>query len=162
MLAAVEQQHGFYTYFLLRAGADVAAVERRVRRFLGAAFSAAERRAQWSGIDVMPCATSICTRTRDDEWKPPGSAHAVSTFAAIAVLILLIACINFMNLADGARGEARARGRRPQGRSAPARAQLVAQFLGESIGMALLAMLRRARRSSSLRCRCSTRSWAWI
>ena len=35
---------------------------------------------------------------RDEEWKAPGDLAAVYSFAIIAVGILLIACINFMNL----------------------------------------------------------------
>ncbi len=65
---------------------------------------------------------------------------SVVTFAAVAVLILIIACINFMNLAT-ARASQRAREvalRKVVGASRPT---LVVQFLGESTVLALLSLV---------------------
>ena len=65
---------------------------------------------------------------------------SVMTFAAVAVLILIIACINFMNLAT-ARASQRAREvalRKVVGASRPT---LIVQFLGESTVLALLSLV---------------------
>jgi len=67
-----------------------------------------------------------------------GKIESVSVFALIAVLILLIACINFMNMST-ARSEKRAK---EVGIRKVARAQkssLIGQFLGESILIAFIA-----------------------
>src|SRR6202000_3441874 len=72
--------------------------------------------------------------------KPTGGrAEYVTIFNEVAIFILLIACINFMNLA-AARSVKRAKEvglRKVVGSS---RWQLIGQFLGESLLFSLLAM----------------------
>ncbi|MEO1172463.1 MAG: ABC transporter permease, partial [Myxococcota bacterium] len=71
-----------------------------------------------------------------------GTASAytqVLTFAAIALLILIIACINFMNLST-ARASQRAREVSLRKVVGAGRGQLVGQFLGESVFLALIAL----------------------
>src|SRR3984885_4832330 len=72
--------------------------------------------------------------------KPPGSWATVYGFAIIGILIQLVACFNFTNLAT-ARATMRAREvslRKVMGAS---RRQLIPQFLGESLLMSVLALL---------------------
>ncbi|MBP7338893.1 ABC transporter permease [Niveispirillum sp.] len=71
---------------------------------------------------------------------PGASRTEVATFTAVAFLILLIACINFTNLAT-ARATQRAREVSVRKVVGARRGQLVAQFLGESLLMTFLAML---------------------
>ena len=74
------------------------------------------------------------------QFKAPGDAKSVATFAVVAVMILLIACINFTNLAT-ARASQRAREvalRKVVGAKRP---QLIAQFLSESVLTALVALV---------------------
>ncbi len=72
------------------------------------------------------------------EMEPPGSIATVYTFLAIAVFMLLIACINFMNLAT-ARSARRAREVGIRKMVGANRKRLVVQFLGESLLLAYLA-----------------------
>ena len=74
------------------------------------------------------------------EGGPRGSITYVYTFSAIAVLILLIACINFMNLAT-ARSMQRAREVGMRKVLGAYRQQLAGQFLGESFLVAIVAMV---------------------
>jgi putative ABC transport system permease protein len=74
------------------------------------------------------------------ELEPGGDIRYVYIFAAIAVFVLLIACINFMNLSTaGAAKRAKEVGIRKVLGSV--QSQLVRQFLLESILMTLLALL---------------------
>ena len=70
---------------------------------------------------------------------PGGSWTMVYGFAAIAVLILLVACFNFTNLAT-ARAMVRAREISLRKVVGARRGQLMVQFLGESVLMALISL----------------------
>jgi putative ABC transport system permease protein len=70
---------------------------------------------------------------------PPGSWTTVYGVIAIGVLILLVACFNFMNLAT-ARAMLRAREIALRKTMGASRRQLVVQFLGEAVLMALVAL----------------------
>ena len=72
--------------------------------------------------------------------KPPGSWTTIYGMGVIGVLILLVACFNFMNLAT-ARATMRAREISLRKCMGAQRIQLVVQFLGEAVLMALLALL---------------------
>jgi putative ABC transport system permease protein len=76
----------------------------------------------------------------DMELEENGDINSVYIFSAVAVFILLIACINFMNLST-ARSSLRAKEigvRMVMGATQP---RLIVQFLSESLMFALLAML---------------------
>ena len=68
-----------------------------------------------------------------------GNIKYVKLFSLIAVIILLIACINFMNLAT-ARSEQRAREVGVRKVMGAGKGSLISQFIGESIIMSLLAL----------------------
>lgn len=72
--------------------------------------------------------------------KPSGDINSVLTFVAIAGLILIIACINFINLAT-ARAIQRAREISIRKVVGATRRQLVGRFMGETMGIAAAAMV---------------------
>ncbi len=74
----------------------------------------------------------------ENEIEANGDASVVYIFLAIAVFILLIACVNFMNLAT-ARSAGRAKEVGMRKALGSSRAQLVRQFLTESTLLAFLA-----------------------
>jgi predicted permease len=76
----------------------------------------------------------------DDGVETGGMIEYVQLFSIIAVFILLIACINFMNLAT-ARSERRAREVGIRKSVGSSRRELILQFMGESIFISLLAFL---------------------
>ncbi|HEY3429729.1 MAG TPA: FtsX-like permease family protein, partial [Cyclobacteriaceae bacterium] len=69
-----------------------------------------------------------------------GMIDYVQLFTAIAVLVLIIACINFMNLAT-ARSESRAREVGIRKSVGSRRKELILQFLGESVLVTFIAFL---------------------
>src|SRR5262249_2069005 len=69
-----------------------------------------------------------------------GAIEYVRTFLVIAIFILLIACINFMNLST-ARSERRAREVGIRKSVGSKRHELIFQFIGESLFISLLAFV---------------------
>jgi putative ABC transport system permease protein len=74
------------------------------------------------------------------EMKPGGNIRTVRIFVVTAALLLLIACINFMNLTT-ANATRRAREVALRKVMGATRGQLMIQFLGESLLLAVLALL---------------------
>lgn len=89
--------------------------------------------------DLRPL-TSIHTDPTAGDVTPGISRVELTTFSAVAFLVLIIACINFMNLAT-ARATQRAREVSVRKVVGASRTQLVAQFLGESLLMTALALM---------------------
>ena len=72
--------------------------------------------------------------------KPPGNRTTVYGFAVIALLIVLLACFNYMNLST-ARATLRAREIGLRKTVGARRAQLMTQFLGEALLIALISLV---------------------
>ena len=72
--------------------------------------------------------------------KPPGNWTTVYGFAVIALLIMVVACFNFMNLGT-ARATLRAREISLRKAVGATRPQLIVQFLGEALLIALIALV---------------------
>jgi putative ABC transport system permease protein len=130
--------NAFYTYVLLRAGADADTLRRGSDGFFERRFQ--QGSSKWTRFDVTAVRDIHLYSHKEAEMSTPGSASTVRTFAAIAVFILLLACINFMNLAT-ARATQRAKEIGVRKVVGAERAQIVAQFLSESVLVAVIALL---------------------
>ncbi len=127
-----------HNYILLREGADVKALEAKLPEFM----------AQYMGDEIVKKSTyflqpfeRIYLYSRVDYGISYYSDITyVYLFAIIGLFILLIACINFMNLST-ARSARRAREVGLRKVVGAYRAQLIRQFLGETFLTALLAGL---------------------
>ncbi len=72
--------------------------------------------------------------------RPTGNKLYIFTFAAIALFVLLVACINYMNLAT-ARSAKRAKEIGMRKVLGATRRQLVSQFIGESVVFSLISLV---------------------
>ena len=133
-----------YTYLLLRPGSDPAIVEGKmpdlVEKYasgqilnrLGLDYAAYQAQGNGYRYFMQPLADIYLHSNLEAELKPPGSVSRIYFFSAIAVLILIIACINFMNLAT-ARSAGRAREVGIRKTLGSNRRAIAGQFLVEAI-----------------------------
>lgn len=91
-------------------------------------------------LDLMPVLDIHLYAHKPGYAKPGGDIAAVYAFSAIAALILLIACINFVNLAT-ARSMKRAREVAVRKVVGATRRQIMAQHLGEAVLTACVALI---------------------
>lgn len=134
-------------YFELKEGVSIDAVNSRMVDFTD------------NGTDLPPESLSEDTKPSDfidfstmaiadiqlnpagaGEMKPTGDKQIVTVFAAIAGLVLLIACINFTNLST-AKSTQRAREVALRKVLGANRRNLIEQFIGESVIIALLGLM---------------------
>jgi putative ABC transport system permease protein len=127
----------YYTYVLLQPDASIGAIQSQSRDFIQ------RHRSSGPGISdfaAIPLPDVHLSTFQFEFMSPPGSRQAVYGASAIAVFILMIACINFMNLST-ARATRRAREVGVRKSLGAGRERLIAQFIGESVLMALIAMM---------------------
>ncbi|MEP0547451.1 MAG: ABC transporter permease [Rhodothermales bacterium] len=126
-----------YTYVKLRAAASAEAVAAELPAFIARHREPAEAALYVPALQPLP---DIHLRSAlGGEWQAGGDATTVAVFSLIAVFVLLLACVNFMNLAT-ARATERAKEVGVRKTVGARRGQLVAQFFGESLVLSLGAL----------------------
>ncbi|MGH7601875.1 MAG: ABC transporter permease, partial [bacterium] len=140
-----QQQWGsasVYTYLVLRPGESAASLQVKLQAYVdknvaGESFS---QPGNFTSYPLQPLRDIHLRSHLDNELEPNGNQAYVYLFSVIACFILLLACINFVNLAT-ARSMQRGREvgiRKVLGSQRP---QLVRQFLAEAfvyVGLAVL------------------------
>lgn len=127
--------NGIQTYVKLKKDADPVALNKKLNGFIAAKDSQAVARPF-----VLPIKDWRLRSSFVDGKQSGGRIQYVRLFSIVAALIILIACINFMNLAT-ARSEQRAREVGVRKTMGAGRGGLLTQFFTETITMALIAML---------------------
>ena len=144
--------HNLFTYFLLDPLADPGAVEEKldpimlkfvgpeVQQLMGIELDAWENEGNEYGMFLQPLTDIHLNTEIEHGLKESHDRKYVYIFSLIAVFILLIACINFMNLST-ARSANRAREVGLRKVLGSTKNLLVSQFLWESIFLSFIAMI---------------------
>ncbi|MBS1596929.1 MAG: ABC transporter permease [Bacteroidetes bacterium] len=137
--------NAFYTYLMFPENYPVAKIESRFPAFLDKHYHFPNEPAGFKGSTAtklyLQKLTDIHLRSHlDDEIEPNGDIKRVYIFSAIALFVLLIACINYMNLST-ARSALRAREIGVRKVAGAQRKEIIAQFLSESIFLAAIALI---------------------
>ena len=134
----------YNTYVLFKDAADHKKLEAALPAFLNKysgdqmqaqlhmSMSAFEKSGSFFRLNLTPLTDIHLKSNRTGELGPNGTMQYVYIFSAIALFILLIACVNFMNLST-ARSSNRAREVGVRKVLGSAKKHLVSQFLTESI-----------------------------
>ena len=135
--------NSFFTYVLLPANYDPKKIESRLPAFLDKNMptnpQATQKPSAFTALFLQKL-TDIHLRSHlDYEAEENGDIKRVYIFSAIALFILLIACINYMNLST-ARSALRAREIGIRKVAGAQRKEIIAQFLSESVFIAFIAM----------------------
>ncbi|MCI0696525.1 ABC transporter permease [candidate division KSB1 bacterium] len=139
-LADMEGRRGWgleaaFTYVLLKPSVSVESVQTKLPAFLEKHVG----KDHWYSLHLQPLTDIRLHSKLRAELEPNGDIAYVYIFSAIAAFILLIACINFMNLAT-AQSAQRTKEVGMRKVVGAVRAELVKQFLIESLCLSLFAL----------------------
>jgi len=129
-------EFSFQVFAELQSGANLASVNESVRDLIKKNANEDMRR----DVFLYPMSRWRLYSSFKAGMEDGGMIDYVKSFTAIAIFILIIACINFMNLAT-ARSERRAREVGIRKSVGSRRKELIGQFLGESILISALAFV---------------------
>ena len=142
--------NSFQTYLLLHEGASAESLEAKlpglvekyvgpeIQQYLGVSLEDFAQQGNKYGYFLQPLLDIHLYSDLSDELEPNGDITYIYIFAAIGFFIILLACINFMNLAT-ARSANRAKEVGVRKTLGSMRSHLVRQFLSESVLLSMIA-----------------------
>ncbi|HEY4061662.1 MAG TPA: ABC transporter permease [Puia sp.] len=144
--------NNYNTYIVLRKGADPHRLEAKfpgmIQKYISPLLQQAVhisledffKAGNFVGFSLMPLTDIHLHSNKTAEMGPNGSIQYVYIFSAIAIFILLIACVNFMNLST-ARSSNRAKEVGIRKVLGSLRGHLIAQFIAESVLISFISLL---------------------
>ncbi|MEM7297276.1 MAG: FtsX-like permease family protein, partial [Bacteroidota bacterium] len=127
----------FYTYFTINENADIAQLEQRIPDLL---TTYTKEQASWYSFRLEPMADAYLDSEAGRQPGPVGNENNIYVFISVAIFILIIACINFMNLST-ARSVERAKEVAIRKAIGSQRRTLIFQFLIEAMILTFSAAL---------------------
>lgn len=131
---------GFSTYVLLSPSSSPLELEEKLPKFMQAHMPPSDVDEPLPKLHLQPLADIHLYSDFENNEGQLGPIMYVYLFSVLALLIIIIACINFMNLAT-ARSQERAREVGVRKTVGATRHQLIRQFLSESMVMSLIALI---------------------
>ncbi len=144
--------NNFYTYILLDPNTSTEQVEAefpgmilkyagpQIEQFMGVSWEQLTEQGAEYGFYLQPITDIHLHSNLEYEVEPNGNSTYVTIFSVVALFILILACINFMNLAT-ARSAKRAREVGVRKTLGSTRGQLIQQFLTEAILLSLISFI---------------------
>src|SRR5206468_2471217 len=135
--------NSFFTYILLPENYNIQTMKARFPAFIDKHMTdqyGANLASKFTKLDLQKLTDIHLYSHTDYEAEPNGDIKRVYIFSAIALFILLIACINYMNLST-ARSALRAREIGIRKVAGAKKSQLILQFLSESVLITWAAIL---------------------
>jgi putative ABC transport system permease protein len=142
----------FHTYLLLKSGTDLKKMEARlpamvekymgpqIQQQMGLSLQQFRTKGNSLGFALQPLKDIHLNSNTTTEFEPGGNATYIYIFGGVAIFMLIVACINFINLSTaGASKRAKEVGVRKVAGSG--KFQLISQFLSESMLISLFALL---------------------
>lgn len=144
--------NNYYNYVKLKEGSDPKKFEEKlktlitkyigpqIKQFLNISMEEFEKAGSSYNFFIQPLGDIHLKSNLQYEMEPNGNILYVYIFSVVAILILIIACINFMNLAT-ARSATRAKEVGLRKVVGSDKSKLISQFLSESILVSFIAMI---------------------
>jgi len=131
----------YATFFLLREKASMAALQAKIPAYMKTKVAETEMTGKnYLSFNLEPLRSVHLESEVEGVFEPNGSLVYLYIFGSIAVLILVIACVNYVNLAT-ARAVERAQEVGVRKVMGAVRGQLFGQFIGESLMVTFTALL---------------------
>ncbi len=131
--------NGPLTYIMLRKGTDVNAFENKIARFLDG-YNHEQTATYYNRLGIERYGDIYLHSSFENGKLAGGRIRYVTIFSIVAVFILFIACINFMNLTT-ARSVKRSKEIGVRKVAGALRVSLIKQFIGEAMLVVIVAVL---------------------
>jgi putative ABC transport system permease protein len=128
-----------YSYLLLKPGTDIKSMQQKINVYVDNMFrDDKDVKKSWYGLE--PLASVHLYSQADDNLEPSGNIKYIYILSSIAVILLLLACVNFLNLVT-AKSIERSREIGVRKVMGALRRQLFTQFITEAAIITFIALI---------------------